>query len=404
MRFITEKKYDYSDVLIVPKRSTLTSRKDVSLNREFTFRNSKNKFSCAPVIVANMDSVGTMTMALELNKFNTCVALHKHYSVEKLVDFFSDENNSRLNFYSMGILEKDVEKFKKVYNGGNIKNVNIDVPNGYIEKFVEFIKKFRGEHPTLNIMAGNVVTGDMTEELILAGADIVKIGIGGGSVCETRIVAGVGYPQLSAVIECADSAHGLGGHICGDGGLVTPGDFGKGFGGGADFLMAGGMFAGHDECEGEFVYPNNTSMNMLAYSSHDEATERRKYNDANSYFNTKDQKFYYWNSTKNTWDISATKNTWDITGLSIKPTHMKFYGMSSAAAMNKHSGGVAEYRASEGKEVLVPYKGPVENTIKEILGGVRSTCTYVGAKSLKELSKRTTFILVNRTHNKVFGG
>ena len=195
-------------------------------------------------------------------------------------------------------------------------------------------------------MAGNVVTGEMTEQLILSGADIVKVGIGPGSVCTTRKKTGVGYPQLSAVMECADAAHGLSGHIISDGGCTMPGDFSKAFGAGADFVMAGGMFSGHDESGGETVTDSDTG---------------RKYKE--------------------------------------------FYGMSSAHAMTKHSGGVADYRASEGKYVLVPYRGPVSGTVRTILGGVRSSCTYVGARKLKELSKRTTFIRISphSHHNVVFG-
>jgi GMP reductase len=234
----------------------------------------------------------------------------------------------------------DLEKFKNVKASlpkTTQLNICIDVANGYSEYFSEFVKKIRDENPQSRIMAGNVVTAEMTEELILSGADIVKIGIGPGSVCTTRKMTGVGYPQLSAIIECADAAHGLGGLICADGGIKVPGDFGKAFGAGADFVMCGGIFAGHDECGGE-----------------------------------------------------------------VEDGYMSFYGMSSDTAMNKHAGGVANYRTSEGKTVKVPYKGPVENTIKEILGGLRSTCTYVGATKLKELSKRTTFIMVNRQLNNKF--
>ena len=214
--------------------------------------------------------------------------------------------------------------------------------NGYTKSFVDFLRKLREAHPQITIMAGNVVTGEMAEELILDGADIVKVGIGPGSVCTTRKMTGIGYPQLSAVIECADAAHGLGGLICADGGCTSPGDLAKAFGGGADFIMLGGMLAGHDECMGEVT----------------EQGGARK---------------------------------------------VRFYGMSSRAAMDKHAGGVANYRASEGKEVLLDYRGPVEDTVLEILGGVRSACTYVGAHKLRELSKRTTFIRVARQLNEVFG-
>jgi len=223
-----------------------------------------------------------------------------------------------------------------------IQYVCIDVANGYHEAFATFVQRIRAAWPQLVIMAGNVVTGEMTEELILSGADIVKVGIGPGSVCTTRKMTGVGYPQLSAVIECADAAHGLGGLICADGGCTTPGDVAKAFGGGADFVMLGGMFAGHAESGGELI---------------ERGGEKFK----------------------------------------------RFYGMSSKAAMQRYAGGVAEYRAAEGKEVLVPYRGEVANTVQEILGGVRSACTYVGARRLKELSKRTTFVRVTQQVNEVFG-
>jgi GMP reductase len=244
----------------------------------------------------------------------------------------------------MGIGKSDHEKFTAVMKrcDNAIEYVCIDVANGYTEGFINFVKKIRGQFPRLTIMAGNVVTGDMTEELILAGADIVKVGIGPGSVCTTRKMTGVGYPQLSAVIECADAAHGLGGQICADGGCVAPGDLAKGFGAGADFIMLGGMLAGHEECEGELVQRDGKQFK-------------------------------------------------------------RFYGMSSRTAMEKYAGGVALYRASEGKEVLVPYRGPVADTLQDILGGVRSACTYVGAHKLKELTKRTTFIRVTQQLNEVFG-
>jgi GMP reductase len=226
--------------------------------------------------------------------------------------------------------------------GEAIQYVCIDVANGYTESFVKFVAKFRADYPKVTLMAGNVVTGEMTEELILSGADIVKVGIGPGSVCTTRTMTGVGYPQLSAVIECADAAHGLGGRICSDGGCTTPGDLAKAFGGGADFVMLGGMFAGHAECAGDVVEQDGQKSK-------------------------------------------------------------RFYGMSSRTAMEKYAGGVANYRASEGKEVLVPYRGPVANTVQDLLGGLRSACTYVGARTLKELTKRTTFVRVGMQTNEVFG-
>ena len=339
-----EVKLDFKDVLIRPKRSTLTSRSDVDITRDFTFRHAGVKYHGIPIIASNMDTTGTFEMARALDEFRLSTALHKHYSVEDCVKFFQSLERKSAAFYSMGITKADEEKFKRVMDaaGPALEYVCIDVANGYHENFVTFVTRIRTQYPRLVIMAGNVVTGEMTEELILSGADIVKVGIGPGSVCTTRKMTGVGYPQLSAVIECADAAHGLSGLICADGGCSTPGDVAKAFGGGADFVMLGGMFAGHDESGGERV---------------------------------------------------------DRDGSSYK----RFYGMSSKAAMERYSGGVAGYRAAEGKEVLVPYRGPVANTAQEILGGVRSACTYVGARRLKELSKRTSFVRVSQQVSEVFG-
>jgi len=339
-----EVKLDYRDVLIRPKRSTLTSRSEVDIRREFAFRHAKVPYRGIPIVAANMDTIGTFEMARALDRFGLSTALHKHYAVDQYAGFFGALERKSAAFYSMGITRADEEKFGQLMRAvpGAVQYVCIDVANGYHENFVTFVTRLRGQYPDLVIMAGNVVTGEMTEELVLSGADIVKVGIGPGSVCTTRSLTGVGYPQLSAVIECADAAHGLGGHICADGGCSTPGDVAKAFGGGADFVMLGGMFAGHDECGGELVERNGGKM-------------------------------------------------------------QRFYGMSSRTAMELYSGGVAEYRAAEGKEVLVPHRGEVARTAQEILGGVRSACTYVGARRLKELSKRTTFIRVAQQVNEVFG-
>lgn len=346
MRIENEIKLGFKDVMFRPKRSTLKSRSEVTIEREFTFLHTQKKWSGVPLIAANMDTVGTFEMAEALYKDKIITAVHKHYSVQEWSDFLKDKNDDFYQYIALstGTGKADEEKIKTILDTNpKIQFLCIDVANGYSEHFVEFVKKARQNFPDKIIMAGNVVTGEMVEELILAGADIIKVGIGPGSVCTTRIKTGVGYPQLSAIIECADAAHGLGGQIIGDGGCKVPGDVAKAFGGGADFVMIGGMFAGHDESGGELI------------------TENGK-------------------------------------------TYRLFYGMSSQTAMDKHSGGVAEYRASEGKTVKVPYKGPVADTVKDILGGVRSTCTYVGASKLKELSKRTTFIRVQEQENQVFGG
>jgi GMP reductase len=348
MRIESDLKLDFKDVLIRPKRSTLGSRSEVDIKRRFDFKWSGQSFEGVPIMAANMDGVGTLSMARAFHKQGDGlgVCLTKHYSVDQLVDFFtSDAADSA--WYSVGIAERDMEKLEEVLKKVPSENINklcIDVANGYSERFGEFLKTMRGKYPDKTIMAGNVVTGEMTEELILCGADIVKVGIGPGSVCTTRKMTGVGYPQLSATIECADAAHGLGGLVCADGGCTVPGDIAKAFGGGADFVMLGGMLAGHDQCEGEIV-----------------ETE---------------------------------------TGQKI----CTFYGMSSDTAMERHSGGVAEYRAPEGKTVRIKHRGDVnDRTMQDVLGGLRSTCTYVGATQLKELSKRTTFIMVGQQINNVFG-
>jgi GMP reductase len=348
MRIENEVKLDFKDVLIRPKRSTLSTRSNVDISREFRFRHAHVDYHGVPIVAANMDTTGTFEMARALDPFLLSTALHKHHPVDGLVAFFAALERKSAAFYSMGIAGADEEKFDQVMAAAGtgaastVRYVCIDVANGYTEGFVRFVAKVRERYPHLVIMAGNVVTGEMTEELILSGADIVKVGIGPGSVCTTRLMTGVGYPQLSAIVECADAAHGLEGHICADGGCASPGDVAKALGGGADFVMLGGMFAGHDECAGDVVERDG-------------------------------QKF------------------------------QRFYGMSSRTAMEKYSGGVAQYRAAEGKEVLVPYRGPVAGTAQEILGGVRSACTYVGARRLRELSKRTTFVRVSQQVNEVFG-
>lgn len=346
MRIENELKLGFKDVMIRPKRSTLKSRSQVSLERNFNFVNSKKQWSGVPIIAANMDTVGTFEMAIALSKDRIITAVHKHYTLEEWTAFLASQPDSIYDYIALstGIGIGDEEKIQQIVNAHpKINFLCIDVANGYSEHFVDFVKKMRGFFPDKTIIAGNVVTGEMVEELILAGADVIKVGIGPGSVCTTRIKTGVGYPQLSAIIECADAAHGLGGHIISDGGCKIPGDIAKAFGGGADFVMLGGMFAGHDESGGEIVEENGKKYRL-------------------------------------------------------------FYGMSSQTAMDKHSGGIAEYRASEGKTVKVSYKGAVAETVKDILGGVRSTCTYVGAAQLRELSKRTTFIRVSEQENQIFGG
>ncbi len=278
MRIEQDLKLDFKDVLIRPKRSTLTSRSEVDISRDFVFLHSQRPYHGIPIIAANMDATGTFEMARALTRHSLTAALHKHYSEAELLAFFTEQPDNASTFYSMGITAPDLEKFRRVMDQANgaIQNVCVDVANGYTKAFISFIHKLRREFPTITIMAGNVVTGEMTEELILDGVDIVKVGIGPGSVCTTRKMAGVGYPQLSAIIECADAAHGLHGLICADGGCTSPGDLAKAFGAGADFVMLGGMLAGHDECGSDVVEVDGERKMRFYGMSSREAMEQRE--------------------------------------------------------------------------------------------------------------------------------
>ena len=366
----TDIKLDFKDVLIRPKRSILKSRSEVNLDRTFTFKHVKDfQWEGIPIMVSNMDTTGTFDMAIEVSKYKIFTCIHKHYTIDEWKQFkltmdkltreknqvnnFLDEwkqfkpirNDNIYNYISVscGSKSEDIQKLQHIINEvPDIKFICLDVANGYSEQFVDVVKQVRQLYPDKVIIAGSVVTREMTEELLLNGADIIKVGIGSGSVCTTRKKTGVGYPQLSAIIECADAAHGLSGHIISDGGCTCPGDISKAFAAGSDFVMSGGMFAGHKESGGTIII--------------------------------KDQKEY-----------------------------IEFYGMSSSTAMDKYSGGVANYRTSEGKRVLLEYKGEVKDTILDILGGLRSTCTYVGAPLLKNLSKCTTFIRVTQQLNEIYG-
>jgi IMP dehydrogenase/GMP reductase len=484
MRIINDVQLDFDDVLIMPKRSTLKSRSQVNLERTFKFVNSNQEWTGIPIMVANMDTTGTFEMAKGLFKYKIITCIHKHYTLEQWKSFIQTLSDNDFNYFtvSIGITNDDIELLNNIIQiDSRIRFICVDVANGYTENFIDKVKLIHQTHPSKIIIAGNIVSAEMCEELILAGVDICKAGIGGGclaansqvlmadkttknicdiqigeevinmkgqpvkvtnvipmgqkevmrvkvsncndpifatpehmfwamnfqdktyawmklddvniddiklttinetgnfvngyitslrnggyqetwdievdcdthsfiannivvhnSVCTTRIKTGVGRPQLSTIIECADASHGLNGCVVSDGGCKNSGDIAKAFGAGADFVMLGGMMAGHDESNGDMIEENGVK-------------------------------------------------------------YKEFYGMSSDTAMLKHRGEVAKYRASEGKRVLIKYRGPVENTINDILGGVRSTCTYVGASKLKELSKRTTFIRVNKQSNEIFG-
>jgi len=381
LRVTDDVKLDFDDVLIIPQPSDLNSRSEVSLERTICMPNAKtiNPYEwdsraeyakdfferpkvCwqgTPVICANMDTVGTMEMAKKFAEEKMLVALHKHYTKDELIDFFCFNRKLWMNvFYTVGSSDSDFQKLENVRaeireisaGSSNLEDhmfprmICLDIANGYSKHFCEAVKRYRETYPWAIIMAGNVVTGNMAEKLIEYGADIVKIGIGPGAVCTTRLKTGVGFPQLSACAECAFQVHGApAGHICADGGCRTAGDVSKAFAAGADFVMLGSMLAGTDACEGEWTFNEDGSKKEL-----------------------------------------------------------KFYGMSSSAAQEKYNGGLKKHRTSEGREVVVPYKGKTEDIIQDILGGVRSACTYTGAKNIKDLPKCAKFARVNSTHNDYF--
>ena len=342
MRIEQDIKLDYKDVLFKPKRSKLESRRDVDLARTFKFHYG-NEWTGVPVMASNMDGVGTFAMAKVLQEHKMITVMRKHYTVD---DWTKNAKGVKMKYLSVctgtGVIwdpdAPDYATMKAVLAMyPDIKFITVDVANAYHENYADFISRLRDAYPDKTLIAGNVISAEMTEELIIKGADIVKCGIGPGSVCTTRTMTGVGVPQLSGIIECADAANGIGGHIIADGGCVYPGDVSKAFGAGAHFVMLGGMLAGHDESEGEVV----------------------------------DGK-------------------------------VQFYGMSSDAAMSKHGSRKDGYRGAEGKVVSLPYKGPVDPTLVEIIGGVRSACTYIGARRVKDMPKCATFVQVNKQVNEVF--
>lgn len=329
---------DFSNVLIRPKRSTISSRSQVNLEREIKFKHSSQRWKGVPVMAANMDTTGTFEVYNVLSKHNMITVMNKFYSVEDYKQH-KDNLNPSLFAVSCGISDADYTKLVSILEVIDCDWICIDIANGYLNGMVDYCKQVRERFPDKIIIAGNVVTREMVEELILiGGVDVVKIGIGPGSACTTRLKTGVGMPQLSAVLECSDAAHGVGGHIISDGGITCPGDMSKAFGGGADFVMVGGQFAGHDENPGEIIEENGKKLKL-------------------------------------------------------------FYGMSSDKAQEKYYGSMATYRSSEGRVLKIPYKGPLQNTVLDYLGGLRSTCTYINADCIKHMPKCTTFIQVNQQLN-----
>jgi GMP reductase len=344
MRIKEDIKLNFDDVLMEPKRSTLSSRRDVDMTRKFTFRNSGKVMNFTPIFASNMDGVGTFSMAKVLQKHQMMTVITKSTTVDQ----WREAVGTGLRLQSVSVCTgtnkiwdpeaADYKNMQDVLSSfPDVKMITIDVANAYHQNFVDFIKQVRDEYPEKVIVAGNVVTPEMVEELIINGADMVKIGIGPGSVCTTRTMTGIGVPQFSAIVECADAANGVDGHIMADGGCVWPGDIAKAFGGGAHAVMIGGMLAGHDESEQPVV----------------------------------DGK-------------------------------VEFYGMSSDRAREKHGKRKDGYRGNEGRWISLPHRGAVEPTVEDILGGVRSAATYIGARRLKDMPKCATFVRVENNINKVY--
>ena len=330
-----ERKLGFKDVLIVPQNSELNSRSQVNLIRKFKFKYGQ-EWEGVPIMVANMDTTGTLEMATVLSKYKILTCLHKFYSSTDIISYL--KTNPEISNYiavSTGTSEKDINKVHQVMKEcSDIKWICLDIANGYSSHFTNTINLLRKSFPDKIIIAGNVVTPERTKQVLDAGADLVKLGIGPGEACITRIKTGIGYPQLSVCLEnssevlCYDFPTSIS-----DGGCKNPCDVAKALGAGVDMVMIGGMFAGHDESGGELFEENNKKYKL-------------------------------------------------------------FYGMSSDKAMKKYYGEVANYRTSEGKIIKKEYKGPVENTVKDILGGLRSACTYVGAKNIEDFSKLVKFVLV----------
>jgi GMP reductase len=331
---------DFKDVLIRPKRTTLTSRSQVNLERTLKFPHSSQIWSGVPIIAANMDTTGTIEVYDVLSKYKMITCLHKYHNLKDFQNKWKTEPMDPNYFMiSTGIDESKFSNLCDIIQFTGCKWLCVDIANGYMEKLVKFCQKCRASFQDIILVAGNVASREMVEELIInGGVDVVKCGIGPGSACLTRMKTGVGVPQLSAIIDCADAAHGLNGNIIGDGGITCPGDMSKAFGGGADLVMCGGIFAGHDQNPGELILENKKRFKL-------------------------------------------------------------FYGMSSDHAQKKHYGKMNSYRSSEGRVIRIKYKGDLDNTVLDYLGGLRSTCTYINSKCIKNMPKCTTFLLVSQQLN-----
>lgn len=392
MKVSEDIKLDFDDVLIKPKRSTLVSRGDVDYTRKFTTLHSKETIEGFPLIVANMDTVGTIPMLKTMASKKAFVALHKYHTVEQLKSISVED--FQYGFITIGEKKEELENL--INSGIKINKLLIDCANGYRQVFIDAVKRLRDTLPKITIMAGNVCTPEMTEQLILSGADIIKVGIGGGSLCLSRRKAGIGYPQLSCVLDCKDAAHGLGGLICSDGGIKNAGDAAKAFGAGSDFLMSGSLFMGCLECQGEWEYSEYTTEYKIREYTKEDKMEKSP------------TVVYIGVSSGDGKQSHIPIGTPICKELVVVPAafaskkKLRVYGMSSHAAQKKYLGEIQKHRASEGKEHIVDYKGPAADVLDDIVGGVVSACSYVGARKLKDFDKCCSFVRVSRTHQSIF--
>ena len=336
---------DFGDVLIRPRRTTLKSRSEVNLVREFKFKHSPKIMSLVPIMASNMDTTGTFEVYKVLSEHKLLTCLSKFLTLDDYKEFMKDNiMDPNLFVVTVGIRESEFEKMCKIVEYTKCNWICVDVANGHMQCLVDYCRKIRDRFPDKVLIAGNVAIPEMTEELIINGkVDVVKCGIGGGSVCLTRKKTGVGVPQMATIDECSDVAHKNSAHIISDGGITCPGDASKAFVAGADFIMMGGQFAGHDENPGELI----------------EDDDGKKYK--------------------------------------------MFYGMSSKHAMEKHYGKMEKYRSSEGRNIKIPYKGSLHNTVEDYLGGIRSCCTYIDAKKIKHMPKCGKVHPVSSQINNHFG-